>query len=143
MATGNGEGIELFGGQFGSHGNRVSATAPRATATSASCSRRAPTHNRVSGNSATGNRGPEGAGILVFNGTGNVIDRQRREPQRRRRHRHLRRTPGTAAGNTISSNTANRNTGHGVNVVDGTIDGGGNEAAANGTPPDCVGVLCA
>ena len=39
----NGEGIELTGGQFGSHGTASSATAPTATWTSGSCSRRTPT----------------------------------------------------------------------------------------------------
>ena len=43
----------------------------------------------------------------------------------------------------VTRNSAKRNGGHGINsAVDGTIDGGGNKARANGTPPDCVGVVC-
>jgi len=49
---------------------------------------------------------------------------------------------GAAAGNTLARNVANRNGGHGIDAVEGTIDGGGNRAHGNRTPPDCLGVTC-
>ena len=50
--------------------------------------------------------------------------------------------PGAAAGNTLTRNVANRNGGHGIDAVAGTIDGGGNRSRNNATPPDCIGVAC-
>ena len=143
-ATGNVVGIQLFGGQFGSHGNRVLRNRAEGNGEIGVLLEEGANDNRVARNTANGNGGAEGGlGILVFNGTGNVIDRNVA-------NRNLgdgigieEDPAGASAGNTVSRNTANRNTGHGVNVVDGTVDGGGNRAAANGTPPDCVGVLCA
>ena len=139
----NGEGIELSGGQFGSHGNRI-------------------LRNRADGNLDVGILLEDNANANRV--SGNSVDRQPRGPGRRhprvREHRQRDRRneidrnagdgigifeeiPGTAAGNTISRNSAKRNGGHGINSpVDGTIDGGGNKAKANGTPPDCVGVVC-
>ena len=51
---------------------------------------------------------------------------------------------GTGAGDvvTVGANTALRNGGHGIDVTD-VVDGGGNVARANATPPQCVGVACA
>jgi hypothetical protein len=44
------------------------------------------------------------------------------------------------SGDLVDENTANNNTGIGINAVEGTIDGGGNEATGNGT--NCVNVAC-
>lgn len=50
---------------------------------------------------------------------------------------------GTGAGvTTVARNTASRNGGHGIDVS-GVIDGGGNVARWNATPPQCLGVACA
>ena len=43
---------------------------------------------------------------------------------------------------TVTANSALRNGGHGVDAVDGTLDGGNNRAAGNRTSPQCVGVIC-
>lgn len=45
-------------------------------------------------------------------------------------------------GATITRNTANNNGDFGIEAVPGTIDGGGNRAAGNGNPAQCVGVRC-
>ncbi len=41
---------------------------------------------------------------------------------------------------TLTSNTADFNQGHGI--VTSGVDGGGNEAHGNQTPPQCIGVVC-
>jgi parallel beta-helix repeat protein len=43
---------------------------------------------------------------------------------------------------TITRNEANDNTQLGIDAVAGVIDGGGNRAAGNGDPRQCVGVVC-
>lgn len=43
---------------------------------------------------------------------------------------------------TVTRNTAYRNGGHGIDVS-GVVDGGGNAAGWNRTPPQCAGVACA
>jgi parallel beta-helix repeat protein len=49
---------------------------------------------------------------------------------------------GHATGNSLKGNTANRNADHGMDVVAGTIDKGGNRASGNAKPPQCVNVAC-
>ena len=44
------------------------------------------------------------------------------------------------SGDLVDENTANNNTGFGINAAAGTIDGGGNAATGNGT--NCVNVAC-
>jgi parallel beta-helix repeat protein len=51
---------------------------------------------------------------------------------------HVTVTPGTV---TLAANQSNSNAGHGIEAV-GATDGGGNNAALNHTPPQCVGVTC-
>lgn len=49
---------------------------------------------------------------------------------------------GTGSGVvTVAGNTALRNGGHGIDVSE-VIDGGGNVARGNATPPQCIGVVC-
>jgi parallel beta-helix repeat protein len=43
---------------------------------------------------------------------------------------------------TITRNSANRNTDLGIDAVAGVTDGGGNRAAGNGNPLQCVNVVC-
>jgi hypothetical protein len=43
---------------------------------------------------------------------------------------------------TVTANSAVRNGGHGIDAVDGTLDGGHNQARGNHTSPQCVGVIC-
>ena len=45
-------------------------------------------------------------------------------------------------GTTIARNTANRNGDLGIEAVVGVVDGGGNRAAGNGNPLQCLNVLC-
>jgi parallel beta-helix repeat protein len=138
----NAVGILLAGGQFGSHGNRVVRNRTDDNGDVGILLDEGANENRVSGNTADGNRGSDGAGILVFNGTGNAIDRNVANDNAGDGIAIFEDPAGAAAGNSLSKNTANRNDGHGINAVDGTIDGGGNKARANGTPPDCLGVIC-
>lgn len=49
--------------------------------------------------------------------------------------------PGQTA-NLLRGNRADRNTALGIAAAPGTIDGGGNRAARNGDPAQCVGVAC-
>jgi parallel beta-helix repeat protein len=44
--------------------------------------------------------------------------------------------------NVLQSNVANNNVGLGIDAVPGTVDDGGNTAAGNGDPRQCVGVVC-
>jgi hypothetical protein len=74
------------------------------------------TGNTVRGNVANGNRD---VGIGVF------------EDQ-----------PGDSAGNVLTANVADVNRNHGINAVDGTIDGGHNIAHGNTPRPNCLGVSC-
>jgi len=46
------------------------------------------------------------------------------------------------AGNTLRGNGADRNSELGIDAAPGTIDGGGNHAAGNDDPRQCVGVSC-
>jgi parallel beta-helix repeat protein len=47
-----------------------------------------------------------------------------------------------ADGTVVSWNIANRNGGNGIDAVAGSIDGGGNRAHGNATPPQCINVRC-
>lgn len=47
------------------------------------------------------------------------------------------------AGSSLTDVHAIDNAGHGMDVIAGTIDGGGNVAHGNGTPPQCIGISCA
>jgi large repetitive protein len=46
------------------------------------------------------------------------------------------------AGNVVQGNRADRNSELGIHASRGTLDGGGNRAAGNGDPRQCVGVSC-
>jgi len=50
--------------------------------------------------------------------------------------------PEKLSGNTLKGNTANKNQLHGIEAIAGVIDGGGNRASGNATPPQCIGVVC-
>jgi hypothetical protein len=47
-----------------------------------------------------------------------------------------------APGTTVTRNTANANHGLGISAVPGVIDGGGNRAAGNGDPAQCINLAC-
>ncbi|MET7426807.1 hypothetical protein [Dactylosporangium sp. NPDC005555] len=65
---------------------------------------------------------PVVTGNLVFGSTGDGI--------------HI------AAPTTVMRNVTVRNTGYGIEATAGVHDGGGNVAAANGPPAQCVNVRC-
>jgi nitrous oxidase accessory protein NosD len=48
----------------------------------------------------------------------------------------------TAPGTTVTRNVANANRALGIFAVPGVVDGGGNRAAGNGDPAQCVGISC-
>ena len=44
--------------------------------------------------------------------------------------------------NLLRGNRADRNTRLGIDAAPGTLDGGGNRAAGNGDPRECLGIAC-
>ena len=93
---------------------------------------------------ANENQGPvgEGGGIYVAASTGNQLIANVANANVDTGIGFFEDTPGDAAGNSLKGNTANRNQNHGIDAVTGTIDGGGNRAAGNAIPPQCVNVAC-
>jgi len=134
-------GIQLEGGQFGSHGNGLlhnRSNGNRDTGLLVEGADR----NRVVGNEARGNRGKDGGGIVLAVARDNDVRRNIADRNLASGIRVIEDTPGDADGNTLTRNRANRNGGHGIDAVAGTIDGGGNRARRNATPPQCVAVHC-
>jgi parallel beta-helix repeat protein len=143
-ASGNHEGLDLAGGQFGSDGNRVVGnTASHNGSTGISLFERA-NDNVVAGNVANDNQGPigEGGGIVIAVSTGNQLLSNTANGNADSGIALFEDAPGDAAGNTLKRNTAKKNQNHGIDAVAGTIDGGGNRASGNATPPQCVNVAC-
>jgi parallel beta-helix repeat protein len=144
-ASGNRDGIDLTGGQFGSDGNRVIGnSASRNSATGIALVEGA-NDNVVTGNVANANQGPvgEGGGIVVAASTGNQLLANLASANLDSGIAFFEDSPGDAAGNSLRGNIANRNQNHGIDAVPGTIDGGGNRATGNAVPPQCRNVLCA
>jgi parallel beta-helix repeat protein len=143
-ASGNRDGIDLSGGQFGSDGNRVIGnTASRNSATGLALVDGA-NDNVVTGNVANANQGPlgEGGGIVVVASTGNQLLANVANANLDNGIAFFEETPGDTAGNSLRSNIADRNQNHGIAAVAGTIDSGGNRATGNAIPPQCLNVLC-
>jgi parallel beta-helix repeat protein len=144
-ASGNRDGIDLTGGQFGSDGNRVIGnSASRNSATGIAIVDRA-NDNVVTGNVANANQGPVGeggGGIVVVASTGNQLVANLANANVDSGIAFFEETPGDTAGNSLRGNIANRNQNHGIDAVAGTIDGGGNRASGNAIPPQCLNVLC-
>jgi parallel beta-helix repeat protein len=144
-ASGNRDGIDLTGGQFGSDGNRVIGnSASRNSATGIALVEGA-NDNVVTGNVANANQGPvgEGGGIVVAASTGNQLLANLANANLDSGIAFFEESPGDAAGNSLRGNIANRNQNHGIDAVPGPIDGGGNRATGNVVPPQCRNVLCA
>jgi parallel beta-helix repeat protein len=141
-STGNGAGFELAGGQFGSHGNRLRGNRADANDDVGIVLDGNANSNKVVGNVARGNRGADGGGIIVAASTGNLIADNVANGNVAVGIGVFEDAPGDSAGNSLARNVANRNGGHGIDAVAGSVDGGGNQAHANRTPPDCVGVAC-
>jgi large repetitive protein len=116
-ASGNGDGLDLAGGQFGSDGNRVFGNVASHNDAAGITVFEGAKLNIVAGNVANAN---VDSGIVVSEGE-----------------------PGDTAGNSLTSNTANKNQNHGIDAVAGTVDGGGNRASGNAVAPQCLNVICA
>ncbi len=143
-ASGNRDGLDLAGGQFGSDGNQVLGNnASRNTSTGIGLIVGA-NDNVVAGNVANQNQAPvgEGGGIYVEASTGNQLIANVANANLDTGIVFYEDTPGDTAGNSLKTNTANRNQNHGIDAVVGTIDGGGNHASGNAIPPQCVNVTC-
>jgi parallel beta-helix repeat protein len=143
-AGGNDEGIVLFGGQFGSDGNRLAGNVASGNAVSGIGVAFGANDNVVTGNVANDNRGPlgEGGGIWVVAATGNRLSANVTNRNLDNGIVVAEEEPGDTTGNSLKGNSASRNAGHGIDAVTGTTDAGGNRAAGNATPPQCVNVVC-
>jgi|tagenome__1003787_1003787.scaffolds.fasta_scaffold20906990_2 parallel beta-helix repeat protein len=139
----NGVGIQLEGGQFGSHGNTLLRNTANRNGDTGILVEGGADANRIVGNEASRNRGSDGGGIVVAVAQRNVVRRNVTNRNVASGIRVIEDTPGDASDNVLARNRSDRNGGHGIDAVDGTLDGGGNRAARNATPPDCVGVTCA
>jgi parallel beta-helix repeat protein len=143
-ASGNVAGILLAGGQFGSHGNRlVTNDASRNTEIGIVLDTAA-NGNALVGNVANANRGGPGigGGIVVVDSTGNSLSGNVTNRNLAVGLGVYESSEGGAAGNVLRRNVANNNAEHGIDAVDGTVDGGGNVAHHNTPAPDCLGVRC-
>jgi large repetitive protein len=143
-AAGNHEGIDLSGGQFGSDGNRLIGNAANRNTSAGIGVFDGANNNVVAGNVANENQGAigSGGGIYVASSTGNQLLANVAIANVDTGIAIYEDTPGDSAGNTLKGNSANRNQNHGIDAVTGTIDGGGNRASGNATPPQCVNVAC-
>jgi parallel beta-helix repeat protein len=138
----NGVGIQLEGGQFGSHGNALLHNRANRNGDVGILVEGGADDNRIVGNEASANRGPDGGGIVVAVANGNLVRRNVANRNVASGIRVIEDTPGDATGNRLARNRTDRNGGHGIDAVAGTVDGGGNIARGNATPPACVGVTC-
>jgi parallel beta-helix repeat protein len=143
-ASGNREGLDLAGGQFGSDGNRLIGNAANRNSSSGISVFEGANDNILAGNVANENQGPigNGGGIFIVASTGNQLFANVANANLDTGIAILEDTPGDSAGNSLRGNTANRNQNHGIDAVAGTIDGGGNRASGNATPPECLNVVC-
>jgi parallel beta-helix repeat protein len=143
-ASGNRDGLDLSGGQFGSDQNRVVGNnASRNTSTGISLFEAA-NNNTVAGNIANQNQGPidNGGGIVIASATGNQLFANSANANLDSGILLVEDTPGDTAGNSLKGNSANRNQNHGIDAVTGTIDNGGNRASGNAVDPQCQNVIC-
>ena len=143
-ARANRNGIELFGGQFGSDGNRLIANVANGNAETGIGLSLGANDNLVSGNVANENQAPvgEGGGIYVEASTGNQLVANVANRNLDSGIVFYEDEPGDAAGNSLKANTTNRNANHGIDAVAGTLDGGRNHASGNAIPPQCRNVVC-
>jgi large repetitive protein len=141
-SDGNEIGIDLAGGQFGSHGNAVLHNRTSANRDSGIVVEGRADGTRVVGNDASRNVGKEGAGIVIAVSSDNVLRRNVTNRNAGDGIAMFSDEPGDTTGNTIARTTARKNGGHGINALEGTVDGGGNRASGNATPPDGVNIAC-
>jgi parallel beta-helix repeat protein len=144
QAHGNAVGIDLDGGQHGSSGDRVTTNDTSRNAFAGLLVANGADHNFVGGNISNANQGPpgNGAGIALLSVTGNTVAGNVANLNLAVGIGAFEGLPGDTAGNVVTGNVANGNHFHGIDVVAGTVDGGGNIANHNTPPPDCLGVAC-
>lgn len=138
-ASGNSDGIDVSGGQHGSHGDRVSGNVTTGNGEVGLAVFEAADNNVIDSNRADANQGD---GIVVGAATGNVLTSNISSRNVGVGIGVYEDSPGDSAGNTLTGNTANRNGAHGMDTPSGTIDGGANAARLNTPLPNCIGVVC-
>jgi parallel beta-helix repeat protein len=143
-ATANRAGLELTGGQFGSDGNRLKGNSANRNGETGITVVDGANANVVSGNTANGNQGKnDGGGIRVQAASGNQLSGNVANANLDSGIVIADGEPGDTTGNSLTGNTANKNRGHGIDAIAGSVDGGGNRASGNATPPQCQNVVCA
>jgi parallel beta-helix repeat protein len=140
--TGNGTGIVLAFGQNGSTGDTISHNNASNNQTGIVVDHAA--HNAVLENVANANQGApgEGGGIIVVGASGNVLAGNVASHNLDVGIGVFEDVPGDSAGNRLSHNVADYDAAHGMDVVTGTINGGGNSAHHNIPLPNCLGIIC-
>ena len=141
--TGNPFGLVLAAGQNGSTGNRVANNRSSRNLFAGIVLDHA-AGNTLVANVANANQGQpgQGGGIVIFGASDNTVTRNIANHNLDVGMGVFEDQPGDSAGNRLARNTANSNGAHGIDAVDGTIDGGGNTAHRNNPPPNCLGVVC-
>jgi parallel beta-helix repeat protein len=141
-ASSNGTGIDLAFGQNGSTGNTISHNNASDNVTGIILDHAG--RNMVVDNVANANQGApgEGGGVIVIGATGNTLTGNVAAHNLDVGIGVFDDVPGDSAGNRLSHNAADYNAAHGIDVADGTINGGDNSAHHNTPLPDCVGITC-
>jgi parallel beta-helix repeat protein len=143
-ASGNGAGIDLEGGQVTSRNNRIVGNDVSHNVFVGLVLGGNANHNTVAGNVANANQGVpgEGGGIIVSASRDNTLRGNVASNNLDVGIATFEDTPGDATGNVLTRNQANGNGSHGIDVVAGTVDGGGNIAHRNRPLPNCLGIVC-
>ena len=144
LARSNRVGLVLTGGQFGSDGNRLTANSSNGNDETGIAIIDGADDNVLLGNSASGNRGSEAedGGLVVQAASRNVLIGNFASANLGSGIAVLEGDPGDTTANSLTRNVSNGNNGRGIDAVTGSIDGGGNRASGNATPPQCVNVSC-
>jgi nitrous oxidase accessory protein NosD len=145
QAHGNGVGIDLEGGPNGSTGDRITSNdTSRNDGGAGLIVENGANDNLVAGNVSNANLGSPGtgAGIALLSATGNTVSGNVTNLNLNVGIGVFEISPGDSTGNVVADNVANGNGDHGIDVVAGTVDGGGNVAHHNTPPPECLGVVC-
>ena len=140
--SGNGTGLTLAFGQNGSTGDTISHNNASNNVTGILLDHAG--HDAVVDNVANANTGApgDGGGVIVVGATGNTLTGNVAMHNLDVGIGVFDDVPGDAAGNRLSHNTADYNAAHGMDVANGTINGGGNSAHHNTPLPNCVGITC-
>jgi hypothetical protein len=143
-AGGNGGGIDLEGGQFGSSNNQIATNDTSRNVFVGIVVAEGANHNLVTGNTSDSNRGApgQGGGIIIFAAVGNTVRANAVVGNSDVGIGVFQDQPGDTKNNVLAGNFAVNNHAHGIDAAVGAIDGGGNIARGNTPPPQCIGVVC-